>query len=66
MKIEDNKNNDKKNEYETVYINVCSKETIDYINCVHNETYGMKCDKMKLLNLFLDCHHGKHKEDKIK
>lgn len=51
------------NEYEIIYVNICSKETVDYINCVHSETYGVKCNKNKLLKLFLDCHHGKNKQD---
>jgi len=45
----------KKDDYDILYVKICSKETIDYINCVHNEPYGFKCDKNKLLKIFLDC-----------
>ena len=48
-------NKDNKDNYEILYIKLCSKETVDYINCVHNEPYGFKCNKQKLLNLFLEC-----------
>lgn len=56
------KNN--KNDYEILYIKLCSKETVDYINCVHNESYKFKCDKQKLLNLFLECQKNITHENK--
>lgn len=51
--------NKKENDYDILYIKICSKQTMDYINCIHNEPYGFKCDKDKLLKLFLKCQENR-------
>jgi hypothetical protein len=38
-----------------LYINLCIDETKNYLNCVHNEPYGIKCDKHMLFKLILKC-----------
>jgi len=51
-----------------LYINLCVDETKKYLNCVHNEPYGIKCDKDMLFKSILKCQNNydiKRNNDKI-
>jgi hypothetical protein len=52
------------NDYENLYINICTKETVDLINCIYSEPN--KCDREKLLYLFLKCNNQTNKHNNIK